>query len=180
MQARTDRKSDGTDFVMSPPGEIHLVFAWGGQATASMSSALTPKDEVIREMLLSLRRQHRWSQGFAAAVLGVSVSTLVKWESGKRNPNGSARKLVFLLYGQLVDKSIVKNCWDLAFWGRFPCRGPEDGCELQVSGTYFVPEKVVLPLIETVAEAAPQAANQLSPKSHPTETLSARAIAETS
>src|SRR5207249_11879606 len=112
MQARSNRRNDKTDWVISPPDEIHPTF--GGAGLIGLARAFAPRPEEIRRMLLALREQHRWSQGFAASMLGVSMSALVKWEAGTREPRGCAAKMIFLLYGLLIDKEKVKNCWDVA------------------------------------------------------------------
>lgn len=141
---------DGTEWVVSPPDEVHPSF--GGQAAANLSAAIfAPSPEQIRDMLIALRHHQRWSQAFAAAVLGVSESAVVKWELGKREPNGAAAKLIFLLHSQIIEKSDkIKNCWDLAFWGRFPCRNSIQLAAL--AGTYWVPASVIQEISSTPAE----------------------------
>lgn len=108
------------------------------------SDIFAPEPARLRQMLLELRKKHRWSQRFTAAVLGVSLSALIKWEAGKRNPNGAAAKLIFLLHSLIVEKSAkVKNAWDLASWGTFPCRDSLAQAafwELTLNGTHFLPE----------------------------------------
>ena len=162
MTVRTDRRADGTDWVISPPDEVHPNL--GGEGVIGLAAVFAPKTTEIRHMLLRLRRRHRWSQGFAAAVLGASRSTLVKWESGERNPCGPAAKLIFLLYHRLIEKDKVRNCWDLAFWGKFPCRaeGVEELLQglIELNGTCFVPEEQALQSIESCDpdDAAPQTA----------------------
>jgi transcriptional regulator with XRE-family HTH domain len=147
MMVRTDRKNNRSDWVISPPDEVHLTL--GGVTMEGLCRCFRPEPKALRQMLLDLRGVHRWSQGFAASVLGVSVSTIVKWESGVRNPTGSAAKLIFLLYSQHVErKDRVRNCWDLATWGKMPCRS-EDAQKLcdqliALNGTFVVPEAEVL------------------------------------
>ena len=148
--------------MISAPDEFHPNL--GGEGVIGLAAVFAPKTTEIRHMLLRLRRRHRWSQGFAAAVLGASRSTLVKWESGERNPCGPAAKLIFLLYHRLIEKDKVRNCWDLAFWGKFPCRaeGVEELLQglIELNGTCFVPEEQALQSIESCDpdDAAPQTA----------------------
>ena len=69
-------------------------------------------------MLLEMRTRLRWSQEFAASVLGVPLATLRKWEDGTRNPSGAARKLIWLLHDSLLDgPRKAFNAWDCAMWG---------------------------------------------------------------
>jgi DNA-binding XRE family transcriptional regulator len=143
MEARTLSKDDLPDWVISSPGEIHPTL--GGDDMLSLADCFAPRPSEFRQMLLKLRRHHRWSQGVAAAILGASRSTLVKWELGLRSPSGPAAKMIFLLYHLLIEKQKVKNCWDLAVWGRVPCRGDGlDQLSLALVGTYFVSNNTML------------------------------------
>lgn len=125
---------------MSPPDEIHPSI--GVEGMLRLSDCFAPEPKKVRRMLLALRRHHRWSQRFAAAVFGVPITTMTKWESGKRNPSGAAAKFIFLLHALLVEKTTVKNCWDLAHWGKFPCRG-DLVAAIVLGGTYSVPEETI-------------------------------------
>jgi transcriptional regulator with XRE-family HTH domain len=141
---------DGTEWIVSPPDEVHPPIS--GEEAGNLSALLyAPSSVEIREMLLALRLRQRWSQAFTAAVLGVTEGAVVKWESGKRKPNGAAAKLIFLLHSQIVEKADkVKNCWDLAFWGGLPCRNSLP--LLAISGTYWVPDHIMREISTTPAE----------------------------
>lgn len=51
-----------------------------------------PSMENIVEQLKALRRQHGWSQEDLARELGVSFSTVNRWENGKAKPSRLAKK----------------------------------------------------------------------------------------
>jgi hypothetical protein len=108
MQAQAGRVCNGSEAIFSPPDELHPTL--GGASVAQLSDIFAPKPERLRQMLLELRKQHHWSQGFAVGVLGVSLSALVKWEAGTRNPNGAAAKLIFLLHSLLVEGWKSQKC----------------------------------------------------------------------
>jgi DNA-binding transcriptional regulator YiaG len=133
--ARSFRKWSDPEIAISPPGELHAALA--GVTMVALAKFLAPEPEEIQRMLLELRKEHRWSQGFAASVLGVSVSALSKWETGLRTPNGAAAKLIFLLYHVLMKTGKVKNAWDLTVWGRSPSRNLDD-ILTELNGTFFV------------------------------------------
>lgn len=135
MKARKLRKRSDPEIAISPPGELHAALA--GATMIAVAKLFEPEPHEIKRMLLVLRKEHRWSQGFAASVLGVSVSTLSKWETGLRTPNGAAAKLIFLLYHVFMKTGKVKNAWDLTVWGRSPCRDRDD-LLAELSGTFFV------------------------------------------
>ena len=89
-----------------------------GRAINEMARLFAPDREAVRGMLVKLRHHWRWSEDFAAAVLGFPTVTLRKWENGERNPSGAARKLIWFLYDTLSGSPRrVGNVWDLAVWG---------------------------------------------------------------
>ena len=51
-----------------------------------------PSMENIAEQLKALRRQHGWSQEDLARELGVSFSTVNRWENDKAKPSKLAKK----------------------------------------------------------------------------------------
>ena len=51
-----------------------------------------PSMENIAEQLKALRRQRGWSQEDLARELGVSFSTVNRWENGKARPSRLAQK----------------------------------------------------------------------------------------
>ena len=53
-----------------------------------------PSMENIAEQLKALRRQHGWSQEDLARELGVSFSTVNRWENGKAKPSKLAKKQI--------------------------------------------------------------------------------------
>ena len=50
-----------------------------------------------------IRKSGEYSQGIFAKVLNVSIKTVQSWESGKRNPNHAALRLL-----EIVDKGIYR------------------------------------------------------------------------
>lgn len=50
-----------------------------------------PSMENIAEQLKALRRQHGWSQEDLARELGVSFSSVNRWENGKAKPSKLAQ-----------------------------------------------------------------------------------------
>lgn len=46
------------------------------------------------EEIAALRKQVKLSQAALAAIFNVSLSTVQKWERGKKSPTGSSRKLL--------------------------------------------------------------------------------------
>ena len=127
-----------------------------GDGGLGLGKVLSPKPAEIREMLLAIRKHLAWSQFFTAAVLGVTKSAIVKWESGEREARGAAAKLIFLLYSQVVErKDKVRNAWDLAFWGKIPCRGSLKAV-LAIGATYFVSQDKLFDICALTVTDAPE------------------------
>lgn len=63
-----------------------------------------PSMENIAEQLKALRRQHGWSQEDLARELGVSFSTVNRWENGKAKPSRLAQKGILTLTAQAEGK----------------------------------------------------------------------------
>jgi DNA-binding transcriptional regulator YiaG len=140
------------DWLVSLPDELHPNL--GPKCLDSFVGALAPDIEAIRQMLIELRMKMKWPRHFAAVVLGVPASTLAKWETGKRNPSGAAKKLIFLLHALVVDESEeIRNCWDLAVWGKVPCRNSL--AELKLYATHFAPGPVMCAMAATPDDSAP-------------------------
>jgi transcriptional regulator with XRE-family HTH domain len=134
-----------TTKVVSLPDEFHPFFGQTGNLL--FAEAFAPTDREVRRMLLALRRRLSWSRGFAAAVIGVTESSIEKWEKGRRKPRGASRKLIWFLHSKFVLKDDkIKNAWDLATWGQFPCR---DSFQLfgKILPTLFVDDQDFLAMI---------------------------------
>jgi len=111
-----------TTCVVSPPDEFHPFF--GQNLNLGLAEIAAPKSPEIRQMLLELRKLLGWSRGFAASVIGVTESSIEKWEKGRRRPTGAARKFIWFLHSHFIRKDDkIRNAWDLATWGQIPCRG---------------------------------------------------------
>ena len=60
-----------------------------------------PPTEYKAKEIKKLRERKRYSQGYFAKILGVSLRTLQSWEAGKRHPAPSALRLL-----EIVDQGI--------------------------------------------------------------------------
>ena len=74
-----------------------------GSLCAFVAKMALPDAAQTRQTLLRLRREHRLSRAKLAALLGVDVSTLRRWEDGKRRPCAPARRTV-----QLVERAFFR------------------------------------------------------------------------
>lgn len=74
-----------------------------GSICAFVAKTTLPDAAQTRRTLLRLRREHCLSRGKLAALLGVDVSTLRRWEDGKRRPCAPARRTV-----QLVERAFFR------------------------------------------------------------------------
>jgi len=94
--------------IMSLPGENYEI--------VERSVALSALE--ARGILLTMRQKLRWPRAMLAAYMGVSRETLRRWEDGERNPNGAARRLIWLLNEFAFNPKKLKSAMDLMFWGR--------------------------------------------------------------
>jgi len=60
-----------------------------------------PPVEYRAKDVQNIRKSRKYSQSFFAKVLNVSVKTVQSWESGRRNPNQAALRLL-----EIIDKGI--------------------------------------------------------------------------
>jgi transcriptional regulator with XRE-family HTH domain len=79
------------------PGEMP------GSLCALVAKTALPDAAQTRRTLLRLRGEHGLSRGKLAALLGVDVSVLRRWEDGSRRPCAPARRTV-----QLVDRAFFR------------------------------------------------------------------------
>ena len=102
-----------------------------GTLVATLSKALGAYGGIpaARETLLKLRRKHSLSRGHLAALLGVSLGTLRRWEEGTRNPSGAARRLIWLVNGMLTG-SPPRNLWETITWGLVPTAPDKETAEV--------------------------------------------------
>jgi DNA-binding XRE family transcriptional regulator len=89
-----------------------------GEMYASLASDYAPTANDCKNILVSMRSQLHWSRPMLSAFLGVSRETLRKWETGERNPNSAARRLIWLTNMLVCDRSKLESGLDLIFWGR--------------------------------------------------------------
>ena len=147
MEPELKTRTTATNWTYSSPGDFHPTL--GAVGMQAIARVFAPEPREIVQMLKQLRAHHRWTRAFAAAVVGVNSSTVLKWEAGTRIPSGSAAKLIFLLFSQLVAKdNKVRNAWDLAAWGRLPGHLIDKVLAnldtLQVEGTFLIPKEEAL------------------------------------
>jgi DNA-binding XRE family transcriptional regulator len=99
---QTVQKSHGSVVAESLP-------PLGGKCGIAVAKHLAPKPADARYMLRAIRERRHWSQAQLAAMLCVSKSCVVKWESGERKPNGTASRLISMLHfdrGEAVKKAL--------------------------------------------------------------------------
>lgn len=89
-----------------------------GENYEMVERSLAPSGAAVRQMLLTLRKYLRWSRPMLAAYMGVSRDVVRRWEDGSRNPNGAARRLIWLLYHLAFHPKKLKSAVDVIFWGQ--------------------------------------------------------------
>ena len=94
--------------IMSLPGDFY----------EGLERNFAPSAVEARATLVSLREKLRWSRPMLAAFLGVSRDVVRRWETGQRNPNGAARRLIWLLTMLVCDRAKLQDAMDLLVWGK--------------------------------------------------------------
>jgi len=89
-----------------------------GKNYAIVGDSVAPTGAEIRLMLIDMRQKLRWSRSMLAAYMGVSHDVVRRWETGQRNPNGAARRLIWLLTQLAFRPKALKTAVDVMFWGR--------------------------------------------------------------
>ena len=77
-----------------------------GRIKVVKTVSVSPINEYSREKTREIRQQVNLPQKHFAALLGVSIKSVEAWESGKRQPTGSAKRLFQLIEN---DPSIVNT-----------------------------------------------------------------------
>ncbi len=70
---------------------------------AEVAKSALPDAVETRRTLLRIRKERELTRGKLAALLGVDISTLRRWEDGKRRPCAPARRAV-----QLVERAFFR------------------------------------------------------------------------
>lgn len=97
-------------------GEVFI--SASGEMGLGYSRIYAPSTKTIRAMLLRLRREQGWSRATLASVLATSKHTVRSWESGARNPCGSAKKLIWIVYTIFSRPAeLLKDLNNLVTWG---------------------------------------------------------------
>ena len=82
------------------------------QGKVSLRSELVelpePPTEYKAKDIKKLRERKKYSQGYFAKILGVSLRTLQSWESGKRHPAPSALRLLEIIELGLYPQNLKK------------------------------------------------------------------------
>lgn len=63
----------------------------------------------VSEKLLSLRKEHGFSQEYLAGELGISRQAISKWERGETLPNTESLMALSVIYGVSVDELLCMN-----------------------------------------------------------------------
>jgi DNA-binding transcriptional regulator YiaG len=89
-----------------------------GENYELLERALAPSGAEVRAMLIHMRSKLLWSRPMLAAYMGISRDVVRRWEDGSRNPNGAARRLIWMLYQLAFHPTKLKSAVDVMFWGR--------------------------------------------------------------
>lgn len=73
----------------------------------------------VSEKLLSLRKEHGFSQEYLAGELGISRQAISKWERGETLPNTESLMALSVIYGVSVDELLCMNA-DEKLQGNIP------------------------------------------------------------
>jgi len=101
-------------FPISP---FDLSFDFSGETLHLVERVSAISAEQARAMLVEVRSETGWSRPTLAALLGVSLHSLRKWETGKRRPSGAARRLIWLVAMMALHPERSGNGMDLVTWG---------------------------------------------------------------
>jgi DNA-binding transcriptional regulator YiaG len=93
-------------------------FNIAGSCWKRFEKGLVPSAEATRQTMIGLRRDMKWSRATLAAVLGVSFHTVRRWEEGKKQPSGAARRLVWLISTLMGDPKRLTTGFSLLCWGK--------------------------------------------------------------
>ena len=72
--------------------------------------------EPAQTTLLRLKRDHKLSRGQLAALFGVSVHTVRRWETGQRHPTGAARRLIWIM-ARFLEGKLPETLDGMLTWG---------------------------------------------------------------
>ncbi len=117
LQTRPERKSARWDPRNLSYGPDKIYVELPGTMLLTVAPYLAPSKESIRESILALRAEFKWTQSYAATVFGVPLITFRSWEYGSRSPKGASRKLIWLLSNLLLHKGRIRTDRDVALWG---------------------------------------------------------------
>ena len=96
-----DIKEGLEEFIAFKQGKIHL--------RSELVELPEPPTEYKASDIKKLRERKKFSQGYFAKILGVSLRTLQSWEAGKRNPAPSALRLLEIVDQGLYPQNISKS-----------------------------------------------------------------------
>src|SRR5678816_4365236 len=90
-----------------------------GEYIAKTAIGYAPSAEESRRTLLDMRRTLGFTRSYMAALLGVPLVTLRRWETGERQTSAAARKLIWLVEGIYFYPKRLKDSNRIATWGRY-------------------------------------------------------------
>jgi len=96
-----------------------------GAALLAVSRLFAPSAADSRKALLNIRRKCRWSRAALAAVLGIPINTVRRWETGERRPNASAQRLIWLTEALTLHRERLSTPASFLSWGKVGCRTPD-------------------------------------------------------
>ena len=95
VQSKGKAKSDATDSIHQLMSGLHEVGLVSMETMRTFDAGcLEPPKAFAPTKIASIRRSARMSQPVFAAYLGTTKSTVAKWESGEKKPNGPSRRLL--------------------------------------------------------------------------------------
>jgi DNA-binding XRE family transcriptional regulator len=93
--------AEGEPPIREPEGTLACtrgLYRIPGWIACTVSLAFKPKPEECRQMLRAMRSRADLSRGQLAALLGVQLDILRRWEEGRRTPCAAARRLIQLVH----------------------------------------------------------------------------------
>lgn len=113
---RIPRNNYSPTLFVSKTGEIYTTVS--GELGLQFAKVLRPTPSETRQAILALRRKLCWSRAHLAALLGVPLNTVRRWEDGSRNPSAPARRLVWMLDSLFNAPERLTNLPSLLTWGK--------------------------------------------------------------
>ena len=92
------QKSDILDMIHETASDLHRLGIVNKQSMERYDAlCVSPVPDYSPEQIRSLRERYQISQAVMASILNTSLSTIQKWEIGKKHPGGPSQKLLSIL-----------------------------------------------------------------------------------